>query len=612
MGILKRCPYPESTLMGKFLNQVAKYRDKTFIIAKFKDGRIGGDYRHISWLEVFNDSAGCARFLLKQGVEKGDRVALFADNSPWWIATMQGILSAGCVVVPIYPTLVEDEVAFILEDSGAKGMFVGSAGQYRVAKSVLGDVPGVGWAVVFDPDVDLRDPNWWRFGEVVKTGDEGLDGEIASRIEATKDGDIATILYTSGTTGRPKGVPLTHANFLYQQVLMDEYDADESDVWLNHLPLCHSYGLVADLFAAVDRGGILGMCPTIGTKDVREALATIRPTVLVTVPRLFEKMYHQITSALESQPERRRRLFYKAVSVSKEYHERRRAGEGIPLGLKLKWMFYEWLVFRRVRERIGLERIKFAASGGGPISKDLVLFFEALGIPVYQGYGLTETSPIINANTPKHNKPGSVGRPLPGTEERIADDGEILVRGPGVFGGYWNNPEATREVFTDDGFFMTGDIGHFDEDGYLYITDRKKEIIVTAGGKNIAPTPIETRLMTDPFIEQACVVGEGRKFIAALIVPAFETLREWAKSKGLDYGDDAELVKLPEVLELYQQRIDEFNKTVARFEQVKKFALLSKPFSIEGGELTPTQKFKRRVIDVKYRDIIESFYGEGE
>jgi len=612
--ILDGCPYPESNLVGKFLNQVAKYKDagKVFIIARFENGRLIDEYRPITWIDIFNDDLGFARFLVERGVKKGDRVALFADNSPWWITAYHGIGLAGGVLVPVYPTLTRDEVEYILGNSDAVGVVVGNRDQHEMVKGMLAGLPNVEWVVALGPDVKAEDSDVLWFGDLIKASDERFDEEILGRIRAIDEKDIVAILYTSGTTGTPKGVPLTHSNFLYQQVLMEEYNADENDIWLNHLPLCHSYGLVADLFASINQGGILGMCPTIGTKDVREALAAIRPTVLVTVPRLFEKMYHQINSVLESQPERRRKIFRSAVSTSKEYHELTRTGGSVRLPLRLKWLFYEQLVFKKVRKRMGLDRIKFAASGGGPISKELVVFFEALGIPVYQGYGLTETSPICNANTPVNNRPGSVGKPLPGTEERIASDGEVLIRGPGVFGGYWKMPEATREVFTDDGFFKTGDIGHIDEDGYLYITDRKKELIVTAAGKNIAPAPIETMLMTDPYIEQACVVGEGRKFIAALIVPAFETLQEWAKSKEIDCKEASELVELPEIVALYQSRLDEFNKGLARFEQVKKFALLAEQFTTEGGELTPTQKFKRRVIDEKYKDVIESFYVEGE
>ena len=611
--LLDKVPYSEDVLVGIFLNRVAKYRDRTFILARFDGGRLVEDYRPISWLDVFNEGLGFARFIVGEGIKPGERVALYADNSPWWISTHVGVQLAGCVIVPVYPTLTSGDVEYILTDSEAKLVVVSGPDQLARVREIRDRLPLVGKVVVFSPDVELDgDAGELWFGDVIRTGDAGADEEIIERVRARKREDVVAILYTSGTTGTPKGVPLTNANFLYQQVLMDEYDADESDIWLNHLPLCHSYGLVADLFASIQKGGILGMCPTIGTRDMREALATIRPTVLVTVPRLFEKMYQQLTTVLESQPERRKRLFRRAIETSMRYHERRRTGGKVPVGLKLKWRLYESLIFRKVRARIGLDRIKFAASGGAPISKELILFFEALGVPIYQGYGLTETSPIINANTPRNNRPGSVGKPLPGTEERIAPDGEVLVKGPGVFSGYWKKPEETKEVFTEDGFFKTGDIGHFDEDGFLYITDRKKELIVTAGGKNIAPQPIEIELMTDPYIEQACIVGEGRKFIAALIVPAFDALEKWAKSKNLRYKDVRELVKLPEVVELYRERIDEHNKGFARFEQVKKFALLSEPFTVEGGELTPTQKFKRRVIESKYRDIIESFYAEGD
>jgi len=611
--ILERCPYPETTLAKGFLNKVAKYKNRTFVLSKFQDGKFTDKYSPTSWLDLFEKARGFARFLITNGVERQDRVAIFADNSPWWIATTNGIQLAGGVSVTIYPTLLADEVAYIIKDSDAKLVVAGNQEQLNKIRQIREKLPLLKWVIVLDKEVGLKkEAGELSFENVAKSSDEKIDREIVNRIEKTEADDISTILYTSGTTGTAKGVPLTHNNFLYQRALSEQFDFNENDIWLNHIPLCHSYGLVADLFASVHVGATFAMSPSIGTNDMREALLTIRPTVLTTVPRLFEKIYHQVESNLERQPKQRQKIFWKAVKTSKRYHELTRQKASIPLSLKLRWRFYDGLVFKKVRKMMGLNRLRSAASGGGPLSKELILFFEALGIKIYQGYGLTETSPIINANTPKNNKPGSVGKPLLKTEEKIAEDGEILVRGPGVFKGYWKKPEATEETFTQDGFFKTGDIGYIDDEGHLFITDRKKEILVTAAGKNVAPQPIESALMNDPYIEQACIVGDGRKFISALVVPAFELLDQWAQSKNLVFKDRKEMVKSPEVVALYKLRIDEVNKEFARFEQVKKFALMGHEFTVETGELTPTQKFKRRVIEEKYKDIIDSFYKEGE
>lgn len=379
------------------------------------------------------------------------------------------------------------------------------------------------------------------------------------------------------------------------------------DTWLAHLPFCHVYGFSADLMGCGYVPGLLAIADSLETDEIRRALRTYRPTVMNSVPRLWEKIYLEVCAQLKERTRLVQRYFWWACGVAGKAYLLKNQGRDIPLSLKLKLALGQPL-FAVVKSKAGLNRLRFCTTGGAAISRELIIFFGGLGIDLYQGYGLTETSPIISANTPRENRIGTVGKPLPGVEVKIEEDGEILVRGPQVMRGYWNNPGANREALTPDNFFRTGDIGFIDKEGYLTITDRKKDLLKTSGGKYVAPQPIENAFNTDPYIEQVVVIGENRKHIAALIVPEFEALGRWAAEQGIGYRDNAGLLRDGRVKALLQASIDRVNADLAGFEQIKKYRIVEYPFTEEGGELTPSLKVKRRVVDEKYRELIEEIY----
>jgi long-chain acyl-CoA synthetase len=428
-------------------------------------------------------------------------------------------------------------------------------------------------------------------------------------VRAQKTDDTVVLIYTSGTTGEPKGVMLSNANFISQVKVVPLFKFNESDVWLNHIPLCHSFGLSGDLLAAGEIGGVLALAPSVEPDELRWALRSVRPTVLMSVPRLYEKMFLKIQSTLDEKPPIARKIFGWAHGVGREMFRYTSRSQRPPLLLQAKFRLAN-RVLHRVRKEAGFDRLRVAYAGGASSAPQLIEFFEGLGLELYQGYGLTETSPVVAVNRPGKNKLGSVGPAIEGAAIRIADDGEILIKGPMVMKGYWNKPTETAEAISPDGWFHTGDIGHLDEDGYLFITDRKKELIVTSGGKNIAPTHLENLFNIDPFVEAAVVVGNDRKFLSALLCPNFEELEKWAAKQGLPAQSPAELARRPEVYALLQKSVDAVNAQLARFETIKKFAVMDHVFCEATGELTATQKYKRRIIDQKYKDVIEGFYRE--
>ncbi len=451
------------------------------------------------------------------------------------------------------------------------------------------------------------------FDELLDLGMKNRDKkpEVDKLIDAVDPEDMVALIYTSGTTGRPKGVMLSNRNIASQRVIISEMGFRQDDVWMSHLPMCHSYGLSADIMGASYVPGVLAILDSLDADEIRWGLQTFKPTVMNSVPRLWEKIYIQINTLLRERPAFIQKLFAKGIKVGSEVYWLKNEKKDVPASLRFKHGLSQPL-FKIVKKKAGLTRLRFCSTGGGPINKNLIVFFGAMGVMLYQGYGLTETSPIINANTLKCNKVGTVGKPLSGVVEKIAEDGEILVKGPEVMKGYWNNEEANKESFTEDGFFKTGDIGIIDDEGYLTITDRKKELFKTSAGKYVAPQPIENEFNVDPYIEQVAAVGDNRKFISALIVPEFEALSAWAKDQGIAFSSNSELVEHPKVKELIQERVNLANKNLAKYEQIKKYTIIDQPFTEEGGELTPSQKRKRRIIEKKYKDQIDSMYPKGD
>jgi long-chain acyl-CoA synthetase len=536
-------------------------------------------------------------------------VGAFGPNTPRWFAAVLAILAGRGTFVPIYPSSKTDDVWWILSDSEAKAVFCHGKEQVEKALEVKDKLPHLKWIIVMDPDLKIKDEKVISYAEVVEKGraDKRREEELENITKEASPNDVAAIIYTSGTTGRPKGVVLTNNNFNSQRVISDSFDFSTNDIWFGHLPMCHVFGLSSDLLNSGQQAGLLFIVDSLETEYLRENLRLCRPTVMSSVPRLWEKIYIQINNIVQTKKPFEQKVFHWAIGVGKECFLRKNEKKPIPLGLKLKSKV-AGVVFKKVRGEAGLGRLKICHTGGGPISPDLIVFFGAIGVNLYQGFGLTETSPVTHTCTPANHRLGYVGKPIPGTECKIADDGEILIKGPQVMKGYFHNDEATQAAFTPDGFFKTGDIGEIDPEGYLRITDRKKELIITRGGKNIPPQPIEIAFNTDPFVEQIYVSGDNRNYLVALLVPDFVRLQEWAKEKGIEFSSQEDLVKKKPVLDLYRKSVDQVNRNLAKYETIKRFAVLPNAFTEAGGELTPTQKLKRRVIEKKYKDLIESLY----
>lgn len=562
------------------------------------DARRGGE----SWLpasEVSRQVAALALGLQKLGVKKGDRVALISGNRPEWHVVDFALQHLGAVNVPLYPTLLPQQIANILRDSGA---FVGIAETPELLRKLLEastSCPELKYTVLQEGEPPEGSLAWSQV--MVKVTREEAAQVLDRMVGNVEPEDLATIIYTSGTTGEPKGAMLTHDNFVWDALSAASVQdwPPGHEVALSFLPLSHVLERLVDYIFFI-RGFTVAYC---GILEAGEALRRIRPHLFAAVPRFYEKVYDRIMAEGSHGSPLKQMLFQAAV---------REAIDAFRTGKKsVKFRLLDALVLKKIRAALG-GRLRFSISGGAPLPIHVGEFFHAVGILVLEGYGLTETSPVISVNTTKKAKLGTVGPPIPGVEVRIAPDGEILTRGRHVMKGYWNKPEATREVIDQDGWFYTGDVGELDEDGFLRITDRKKDILVTAGGKNIAPQPIENQLKISPFIENAVLFGDRKPYVVALIVPNFEELTRWAQGRGIATEERTQLTAHPDVLKLYQEIVDQVNGTLARFETIKKFRLLPEPFTMDGGELTPTLKVKRRVILQRFGHLIEAMYAEGE
>jgi len=600
--------YDEKTISGSVLNNGRKYSNKVYVISRYQDGKRTQGWHSLTWGQMDVMTRNLLQGLYALGGKEGDRVAVFAPNRPRWIAAaMAGILAGA--FVPIYPSSKPDDVWWILYDSGARAVVAGSEEHLKKVLSVRERLPNLKRIVVMDAIGEHPDPMVSSFDEVCALGAEHplTEAEIDARVARTSEDDLAAIIYTSGTTGRPKGVMLTHKNIVSQRAILPEFHFTGDDVWMAHLPMCHAYGFSSDLMNAGYHAGTMYLLDSIDTEEIRAGLLQARPTVMNSVPRLWEKLYVQINSILSTRPPAVQKLFQWSREAGQRAYLIRDQGQPLPFGLQLKMGLANRL-FNVVKKQAGLDRLRMCSTGGGPINPDLILFFGAMGINLYQGFGLTETAPTTHVNTPRHHKLGTVGQPFPGMEQRIDADGEILIKGPQVMKGYFNNPQATLEAMTEDGFFRTGDIGEIDAEGYLKITDRKKELIITSAGKNIAPQPIESEFNTDRYIEQVAVVGDGRKYVCALVVPEFGALSAWAKEQGISFNNNAELIQQPQVKELMARQVEQVNSRLARYEQIKRFTVLAHPFSEATGELTPTQKLKRRVLEQKYKTEIDGMY----
>ena len=594
----------EDTIGKMFWNRVRQYGPRAALRVK-RDGV----WQDISWEEWGRNVRQFALGLMALGLKEREKVALLSENRPEWTYVDLAVLSANAVDTPIYATNIPEQVEHIVKDSGSRFIVVSTEQQLAKVREIKPNVPDLEKAILIDPEA--KHPEDWilTFAEVLELGEaQGDPAAFEKRLEDVETQDLATLLYTSGTTGPPKGVMLTHNNFISNvQGSLEVLPISESDLALSFLPLSHSFERLAGYYALLAGGGPIAYAES--TDKVPDNIQEIRPTIMCSVPRLYEKMHGRVLTTIETGPALKKKMFSWGMGVGGEVSRRITAKQELPGVLKLKHKVADKLVFEKLRARMG-NRLRFFISGGAPLAREIAEFFHAAGILILEGYGLTETTPVISANRPDAYKLGSVGQPLPNMEVRIAPDGEILVKGPSVMKGYYNRPEETREVLTEDGWFATGDIGYLDQDNFLYITDRKKDIIVTAGGKNIAPQNVENLLKLNRFIEQVCIIGDKRSYLTALIGPSFPELEDFARENGIPTEPREQLIEHPRIQHLFQEAIDEANAQLARYESIKRFSVLPVEFSQETGELTPTLKVKRKVVGAKYKEQIDRMYAE--
>lgn len=594
-----------STIPEMFVNLTDRYGSETRPVMMYKNA---GQYRGISYPELRQQVERFTGGLASLGLTKGDRVAIIAENRPEWAISDQAIVALGGIDVPVYPTMTAKQNEFIFNDSGVKIAIVSNQFQLTKILKIRHEVRSLKKIIVMMDRLPAPDPDVLTFNQVMEMGQKYVErhSDFLDRARSNvKPSDLLTLIYTSGTTGNPKGVMLTHGNLVSNIISAAEcVQIEPGDKLLSFLPLSHSFERMAGYYTALACGATIAYAESVET--VRENMMEVQPNVITTVPRLFERIHARVIKQVDASPPIKRRMFYWGVKVGREYHLARKRGE-LTVGLKFRHALADRLVFSKLRARTG-GKIKFFVSGGAALAREFGEFFEAVGLTILEGYGLTETSPVLTVNRLEHYKFGSVGQAIPGVEVRIDVDGEILVRGPNIMQGYWNNTQATDEVLDKEGWLHTGDIGVLDSDGYLYITDRKKHLFVSSGGKNIAPQPIENLFLASKYIEQFMLIGDRRMFLTALIVPDFDALKEYADSRNLKCTSNADLVKMKEVHDLIEQDIANIQKDLANYERVRRFSLLEKPFSIEEGELTPTQKVRRNVVEQRYAHIIERMY----
>jgi len=589
------------TLPAKFLHAL-----ETWPSPRAQMFRTATGWQNISSDEFLRRTAGLAQALFELGVKPGDRVGLYAANRPEWHTADFAINGNGAVTVPVYFKESPERAAYILKHSEAKVVFVAGRDQLISLLAIRSGLPELEQVIVADAGDDIP-ADCRRYETLIALAGGAELASYRMRVSQVLPGQLASIIYTSGTTGEPKGVMLTHSNFCSnaEDVGCDFSLRSAEDVAISFLPLAHVYGRTLD-YLYLFQGVPIAYIEVV--ENLAQALPEIRPTVMAAVPRVFEKIYAKLMEQGSAQTGFKRKIFVWAIDVAQRAaYWRCGEGEAGPL-LKLQWKLADRLVYCKIREGTG-GRLRIVSSGGAPLARELAEFFWAVGIPIYQGYGLTETSPIVSSNFP-HNRVGSSGRPIPNCEVKVADTGEILVRGPMVMQGYYKRPDATQEVVDDDGWFHTGDIGYLDTDNYLFITDRLKDLLKTSAGKFVAPQPIENSLKTSPYILNAMVVGDRRKFIVALVVPNSKTVSAAAAEQGIVISTGEEVAAHPFTRKLIHAEIQRLTIHLAQYETIKRFALLPADFTFDNGALTFTMKLKRRVVEEQYHEVIESLYAD--
>ncbi|NLC57334.1 MAG: long-chain fatty acid--CoA ligase [Armatimonadetes bacterium] len=588
----------QNSLVAMFFRTGERHPEATAFAAK-----VDGKYQPISYADAAERVRRIAAALVKLGVQPGDRVALMSENRPEWALTDLGTLAAGAVLVPLYATLPSAQAEYILRDCGARVLCVGGKDRLKMARELRERIPTLEHLVAFDGETL---PGEYCLETLAALGvDAEATAEAERRTAALTRETLATIVYTSGTTGEPKGAMLTHGNILANLEGADRVlHISERDVFLSFLPLSHIFERMAGYYLALRNGAAIYYAESIFS--VARNLEEVRPTLMMSVPRLFENMQQRILETAAKAPPLQRRLFDWALSVAMARCRTRLEGGFVSPALTAQYRLADRLVLRRIRARAG-GRIRYFVAGGAPLPKETAEFFLALGLTVLQGYGLTETSPVIAVNVPSDARPEGVGPSLYNVEVRVADDGEICARGPSIMKGYWGKPEETAAAIDPDGWFHTGDVGYLDDAGRLHITDRKKSILVLSTGKKVAPQPIEVRLKTSPYIAEAVLLGDQRSTVGALIVPRFDSLRA---RDGLARLTNAELAAHPEVRRLLRTEIDRLTEGAADYERIKRFAVLERDFTIELGELTPSLKPRRAVIMEHFAPQVMSVFGE--
>jgi long-chain acyl-CoA synthetase len=586
------------TIPTMVLSGEDRYRDHPVCRTKYD-----GSYQDITWQDFANELNLFARGLLTVGFQPGDRAGIMSPNGPDWVWSDIAIQACGGISVPVYHTESLSNTLYILNNSGCRFLFIWSP---LVAEEILhhlDEIPELEKIILLRGRIDH--PKTILIGDFIADHSTESKPELAQRLNALEPGNLASIVYTSGTTGPPKGAMLTHDNFLSNvRDCVKLFDLGPKDTCLSFLPLSHVFERMAGYYLMLHQGVTIAYAESIDSVPVN--LLEVRPTAMISVPRLYEKLFARVMDKVVSSSWLKRTLFFKSLDLCKSRIAFELVHKPVPAWLKLLTDLARKKVFSKLRAPLG-GRLRFFVSGGAPLAPNVAEFFLAAGIPIYEGYGLTETSPVIAANTSMNQRIGTVGQVLPNTQAKIAADGELLVSGPGVFLGYWNSPEKTREVFSGD-WFHTGDIATLDNDGFLTITDRKKDLIVTAGGENIAPQLLEKLFKTDKFIANVMVYGDRRPFLTALLVPNFDNLSRYAEMKQIDYLTHCDLVNHPQILALIRRRIEKLQTGQPGFMQIKRFTLLSRDFLAESGELTQTLKIKRKVVVKKFSQIVESMY----